>query len=65
MRTMTRSHTKNTKRQPAKYAYIPFRPTPLMDIRIRKLSARTGQSVGAIIRDCISASIGTLEANVR
>ena len=44
------------------YPYLNFRPTPLMERRLRALSEQTNQSVGALIRECVSAHLHVLEA---
>lgn len=63
MRVMTPSQRKSKSHKTNQtYAYIPFRPTPLMDRRLRSLAEKTGQTIGALIRDCVAAQIDKLEA---
>lgn len=60
-RQMKRTSSKAAKDRRA-YAYIPFRPTPLMNVRLRKLAENSGQTIGAIIRECVSAHLQKLES---
>lgn len=45
----------------AVYASITFRPTPLIDRRLKRLSAATGQPVSALVKECIAAHLSVLE----
>ena len=49
------------RKQGAKYAFVAFRPNPLLDRRLRSLAARTGQSVSSLVKECVAAHISTLE----
>lgn len=47
-----------------KYPYIPFRPTPEQDARLRKLAKRLGVSVAELVRNCIDAHLPRIEQAV-
>jgi predicted DNA-binding protein len=49
------------KKKASPYAFIGFRPTPILDKRLRSLSEESGQSVSAIIKECVSAHLCRLE----
>lgn len=46
-----------------KYPYLPFRPTPLQERRLRALGKITGQKLGSLLRECVSAHLPILEAH--
>lgn len=51
-----------TKRSRTEYPFLAFRPTPLLEKRLRTLAGKSGQSISEIIKECVSAHITTLES---
>lgn len=52
---------KAMKQKPTKYGFVAFRPSPILERRLRQLSEKSGQSLSAIIKECVVAQIGALE----
>lgn len=44
-----------------RYPFVAFRPTPLLERRLKALSKKSGQSVSALVKECVAAHLALLE----
>ena len=56
---MKRTPRKATK---AVYPFLAFRPSPLVERRLRALSGVSGQPISKLIAECVAAHLHVIEA---